>query len=233
MDTMTDFSHIEGIIWDLDDTLYTVTPALKTSMRESRARAVVKMGYYISFEEALRLSEESQEKYRLTFKILSDMFDIQKTDLHIPFHAEMDHTVTTICPDLPSAFAAHPHMKHSLMTHASRDWAMRMLDHMGIADFFDPKAVIGLEDIDFEHKHESDRATKTCLNLIGVDANKAAFTEDRDWNLTIPHEMGLTTILIDHPSQPIDLPTHVHHRFDNATHFMNSLPSAKTLKDVG
>jgi putative hydrolase of the HAD superfamily len=215
--------NIQGIIWDLDDTLYSVTPALHESMRESVARAVVKMGYDISYEEALKLAEESQKIHRLTVKMLVDRFDIQKRDLHIPFHAEMDHLVTEPCPDLPSAFAAHSDVQHVLITHASRDWALRMLDHLGIADFFDTKAVFGLENIDFNHKHESDYATKMSLDLMGTNPENTAFVEDRDYNLTIPYDMGLTTVLIDHPSQPRDLPAHVHYRYDRAADFMNTI----------
>jgi putative hydrolase of the HAD superfamily len=227
---MTDLTHIQGIIWDLDDTLYSVTPDLHTSMRESVARAVVKMGYPISFEDALKMAEESQHKHRLTVKMLVDEFKIDAKDLHLPFHAEMDHNVIAPCPDLPTLFAKNQHIKHTLMTHASREWGMRMLDHLGIADFFDPKAVFGLEDIDFEKKDISDRATKTCLNAIGINPENAAFAEDRDWNLTIPHQMGVTTVLIDHPSQPKDPLPHVHHRFENAGKFLTAINSGQALK---
>ncbi len=215
--------NIKGIIWDLDDTLYSVTPALHTSMRESVARAVVKMGYDITYEDALSLAEESQEKHRLTVKMLVDRFNIGKQELHLPFHAEMDHLVTNPCPNLPSAFAANPDIKHVLMTHASRDWAMRMLPHLGIQDYFEPHAVLGLEDVDFNHKHDSDVVTKTCLEILGTKPDETAFAEDRDWNLTIPHAMGLTTVLIDHPSQPRELPAHVHHRFDRAADFLSAI----------
>lgn len=213
-------NNIKGIIWDLDDTLYSVTDALHQSMRESVARAVIKMGYDISYDDALKLAEESQEKHRMTVQMLVEKFGIEKRDLHIPFHAEMDPMATTPCPDLPSAFAALPDVRHVLMTHASRDWALRMLDHLGLADFFDPKAVMGLEDVDFNHKHESDIVTLRSLDILGTDPKDTAFAEDRDWNLTIPHGMGLTTVLIDHPSQPRELPPHVHHRFDRAADFL-------------
>ncbi len=220
---MEKLKNIKGIIWDLDDTLYSVTPALHQSMRESVARAVVKMGYDINFDDALKLAEESQEKHRLTVKMLVDKFGIEKRDLHIPFHAEMDHTVTNACPDLPSAFRALPDVKHVLMTHASRDWAVRMLPHLGLEDFFEPHAIMGLEDVDFNHKHESDIVTKRSLEILETDPNETAFAEDRDWNLNIPHKMGLTTVLIDHPSQPKDLPMHVDYRFDKAVNFLKNI----------
>lgn len=223
---------VEGIIWDLDDTLYSVTEDLHRSMRESVARAVIKMGYPISYEDALAMAERSQHEHRLTVKMLLDHFNIDKRAMHLPFHAEMDHTIIVPATDLPLAFANAPHLKHALMTHASREWGMRMLDHLGIADFFDSKAVFGLEDMDFEHKNETGRATKTCLAAIGVDPDKAAFAEDRDWNLTIPHSMGLTTVLIDHPSQPRDLPEHVHHRFDRAVDFLDKLNRTRIKQAV-
>ena len=220
---MADFSHIEGIIWDLDDTLYSVTPDLHRSMRESVARAVVKMGYPISYEEALIMAERSQAEYRFTVKMLCDEFKIDKRDLHLPFHAEMDHKVTIACPDLPGAFAAKPHLKHVLMTHASRDWAIRMLDHLGIAQYFEPDSVLGLEDVDFNHKDESDYVANKCLEILGCVADKTAFAEDRDWNLTFPKQLGMTTILIDHPSQPKELADHVDHRFARAADFLNAI----------
>ncbi len=216
-------SNIKGIIWDLDDTLYSVTPALQQSMRESVARAVVKMGYDITFEDALTLAEESQAKHRMTVQLLIEKFGIEKRDLHLPFHAEMDHTVTNACPDLPLAFASNPQIKHVLMTHASRDWALRMLDHLGIAEFFEGHAIMGLEDVDFNHKHESDIVTKRSLEILGTNPEDTAFAEDRDWNLTIPHKMGLTTILIDHPSQPSTPIGHVDYRFPRAADFLNEI----------
>lgn len=228
--TQNNLNHIEGIIWDLDDTLYTVTPALKESMRHSAAHTVIGLGHEISFEDALALAEQSQHQYRVTFKLLNDRFNIAHKDLHLPFHAGMDPKVIEPTPSLVTAFANNPQIKHSIITHASREWAMKMLDHLGIADFFDSAAVFGLEDIGFEYKDKSDRATKTCLSAIGVDANKAAFAEDRDYNLTIPFEMGLTTVLMDHPSQARDLAPHVHHKFDHATHFLNEISSGQVQK---
>lgn len=229
---MTDLSHIQGIIWDLDDTLYSVTEDLHESMRQSVARAVVKMGYPISYEDALKMAEQSQHKHRMTVQMLVEHFEINPRDLHLPFHAEMDHMVITPCVDLPTTFARNPHIKHTLMTHASREWGVRMLDHLGIADFFDPKAVFGLEDLDFEKKDSSDRATKTCLAAIGVNPENAAFAEDRDWNLTIPHRMGLTTVLIDHPSHKPDPLPHVHYRFKNAGTFMDAISSSMAKKSA-
>jgi putative hydrolase of the HAD superfamily len=223
-------NHIEGVIWDLDDTLYTVTPALKESMRHSAAHTVIGLGHDIGFDDALSLAEQSQHEYRVTFKLLNDRFNIEHKDLHFPFHAGMDETVIDPVPELVTAFTALPQIKHSIITHASREWALKMLDHLGIADFFAPSAVFGLEDINYEHKDKSDRATKTCLSAIGVDANKAAFAEDRDYNLTIPHEMGLTTVLMDHPSQTRELAHHVHYRFDHAIHFLNEIASGQLQK---
>lgn len=214
--------QIKGIIWDLDDTLYSVTPALHDSMRRSVAKAVVEMGYPISEAEALKLAEESQKTHRLTVKMLMDKFDIDVRDLHIPFHAHMDHTVPEICSDLPDAFALGYKwgMQHVLVTHASRDWALRMLERMDIADYFKPEHVFGLEDIDFQKKEDSDRATRTGLDVMGLTPSHTAFAEDRDYNLTIPHAMGLTSVLIDHPSQPRELPPHVDYRFDTAARFL-------------
>lgn len=225
---MPNLSHVQGIIWDLDDTLYSVTSDLHRSMRESIAKTVVDMGKPITYDEALKLAEESQEKHRLTVKILVDKFDIPSRDIHIPFHANMDHRVTQACPDLPGTFEKNPHLQHVLMTHASRDWALRMLDHLGIADFFKPECILGLEDIDFEKKESSDRACKTGLSLMGINAENALFAEDRDWNLTIPHGLGMTTALIHHPSQPTEDLAHVHHRFDRAADLLNQVALTKS-----
>tara|TARA_B100001750_G_scaffold248228_1_gene277610 strand:+ start:3142 stop:3831 length:690 start_codon:yes stop_codon:yes gene_type:complete len=220
---MINFDHIKGVIWDLDDTLYSVTPDLHKSMRESAARAVVKMGYPVTYEEALIMAERSQAEYRLTVKMLCDEFKIDKRDLHLPFHAEMDHTVTKACEDLPAAFAAKPHLQHILMTHASRDWALRMLDHLRIAEFFLPDAVLGLEDVDFNHKHESEYVAKCCMDILGTKPHETAFVEDREYNLTIPKKLGMTTVLIAHPSQSPKLPEHVDVKFTRAADFLENV----------
>jgi FMN phosphatase YigB (HAD superfamily) len=214
---------LKGVIWDLDDTLYSVTPALHTSMREAAAKMVVDMGHPISYEEALQLATESQEKHRLTVKLLVDRFQSPDRLIHLPFHANMDHTVIKGCADLPTRFAQNKHLDHVLVTHASRDWALRMLDHLGLADFFKPDQIFGLECIDFEKKDSSERATKTGLEKMGLNPDEVAFAEDRDWNLTIPKALGLTTVLIDHPSQPRTLPEHVDLRFERAAEFLKTV----------
>lgn len=213
---MADLTHLKGVIWDLDDTLYAVNAGLKRSMRESIARTVVEMGFPITYDEALKMAEESQDIHRLTVKLLVEKFNIGHEALHLPFHANMDHLVIPKNPALPVAFEEANHLNHVIVTHASREWAMRMLDHLEIADFFPAGHVLGLEDIDFEKKDSSERATKTGLSLMGLNPDQVAFAEDRDYNLTIPYRLGLTTALIDHPSQPRALPPHVHHRFQDA-----------------
>ena len=225
---MPNLSHIQGIIWDLDDTLYSVGPALHKSMRESIAKTVVDMGKPITYDEALKLAIKSQNTHRLTAKILLEKFEIPAQDIHLPFHANMDHNVTEACPDLPATFEKNPHLQHVIMTHASRDWALRMLDHLGIADFFKPECVLGLEDINFEKKEDSDRACKTSLSLMGLDAKNTLFAEDRAWNLTIPHDLGMTTALIHHPSQEETYPQYVHHRFQRAADLLNQVALTKS-----
>lgn len=227
---MADLSHLKGVIWDLDDTLYAVNDGLKRSMRESIARSVVDMGFPITFEDALKMAEESQKIHRLTVKLLVEKFGIGHEELHLPFHANMDHLVIPKNPALPVAFAEAPHLNHVLVTHASREWAVRMLDHLGITDFFPAHHVLGLEDIDFEKKDSSERATKTGLSLMGLNPGEVAFAEDRAYNLTIPHRLGLTTALIDHPSQPRELPAHVHHRFQDAAALLAATKTRHHIK---
>lgn len=223
--TQKNLSHIKGIIWDLDDTLYKVTPALHKSMRESIAASVVQMGHPISYEDALKLAEESQSQHRLTVKILVDKFRISHEDLHLPFHANMDHRVTDICPDLPKALkdAETLGIQHIIMTHASREWALRMISHMGVSEYFKPENVFGLEDIGFEKKEDSPRATQTGLDIMKLQPHQVLFAEDRAHNLSIPHGMGLTTALIHHPSQPKELPAHVDYRFVRAAGILNKI----------
>jgi len=226
---MADLSKTRGIIWDLDDTLYSVTEPLHQSMRESISRSVVDMGHPISYEDALALAVESQDKYRMTVQLLVEKFNIGPEELHLPFHANMDHNVTEVCADLPEWFQRGHELglQHVIMTHASRDWAHRMLDRMGLADFFPAANIFGLEDIDFQKKEDSDRATKTGLEVMGINGNEAVFAEDRAHNLTIPFDLGLTTVLIDHPSQARELPSHVHHRFDRAADMMADIWTAQ------
>jgi hypothetical protein len=59
--------------------------------------------------------------------------------------------------------------------------------------------------------------------MMGLEGAQAAFAEDRDYNLTIPHKLGLATILIDHPSQARELPAHVDYRFKRAADFMREI----------
>jgi putative hydrolase of the HAD superfamily len=67
----------------------------------------------------------------------------------------------------------------------------------------------------------------------GVTAATAAMFEDMPMNLAVPHDLGMTTVLVhssylDHPVQEkmktwTELPDHIHHMTLNLHHFLTEM----------
>ena len=200
-----DLRHIRGIIWDLDNTLYRFDDALIEAFHIAMARAALDNGLVMDLHTAVALARRSFAEHGQSSKIFTNDYGISFAAIHHGFHHHINEKLITACNDTHAQFERLD-MRHVLITHASKEWALRVLQHIGLAPWFPPERVFGLECHDFKRKDSSRAPFESALKALGLKAANVMMVEDTLQNLRIPHEMGMTTVFLHHGQEPENIP---------------------------
>lgn len=210
---MADLSHIRGVIWDLDGTLYRYNHYFKEACNIACARTVLELGLDMTYDDALCLARQSEREHGNSFKFFA-AHGIRYEDYHHPFHAKIDHLVLEKNEDLKNSLEKIS-MPMTVLTNASRDWALRTLGHLGMRNIFSDELILALEDVSFKAKAYHTDGFDLALSRMGIKADDAMVVEDLPRNLLIPKQMGMTTALVHHDDRPEKEDAHVDHAFDD------------------
>jgi pyrimidine 5'-nucleotidase len=193
------------MLWDLDGTLYPETQSIKQTFVTAACdgiRYVVDSG--LSDDDVKDLLSESRKEHGDSFSgLVKDGFD--EATLHKEHHDRLDHTLIERNEELFAAFkdSEEYEIRHAILTHGHKDWATRVLDQIGIREFFADEDIISVEQIGFLKKHKGPEAFEKALERLGVTADQVIMIEDKAANLKHPKEMGMSTHLID--ENPIEV----------------------------
>lgn len=216
-------------IFDLDNTLYREPPALSRACEVAMARAVADIVPGMTYETALQMAEDSNAKTGSVAAPFFEKFELNHADLHQHYHQYVDHLILPRCENTKAAFAKIDRAKIQLgiLTHGSRGWAQRVLDHLGLAEFFDPDLIVPFEEPGYHYKHDSEipfrhliaKAEKKAGTAITM--NEILMADDLERNLAVPHKMGIKTVLILHGKPPSALP-HADHQCEDVTELVQN-----------
>ncbi|PJB72264.1 MAG: hypothetical protein CO093_03340 [Alphaproteobacteria bacterium CG_4_9_14_3_um_filter_47_13] len=214
-----DLQQFDGIIWDLDNTLYRFEGDFEQLCHIAAAKAALKGGLDMSHEQALALCLESYEIFGHSYHLFIERYDIDRTQIHIDFHSFMDKKLIRKSLDLVTIFETTP-FDHILVTHASREWATRALLQIGLKDFFPDTHIIPIEDINFMRKSDSRVPFERALTLLNLPPEKVVVVEDIAANLHIPKKMGIGTVLVHYGNPPRPMPDYIDNHYHNALEFL-------------
>ena len=141
----------------------------------------------------------------------------------LDFVHDIDLSALVRNEDLIKALRALPG-RRIVFTNASRGHASAALAAIGMADLF--AATASIEDSDFVGKpHLS--AFSGFFEAHGVSPGTAAMFDDRAGNLSVPHHLGMKTVLVVDPlidaADTIAKPRHVDAIVTNLTGFLRQL----------
>lgn len=213
--------RLEGVIWDLDNTLYRFEDGFEHLCNIAAARAAMKGGAPLSEGEAIELSSLSYQQYGYSCRLFIERYGMDREQLHYDFHDLIDERLIRRSLDLIGLFEKTG-LRHALVTHSSGRWARRALSHIGLAPFFPEEAIFPAEDVAFRSKAESREPFERALSLLGLAEDKVAVVEDVAANLRIPHEMGLATVLVHYGKNPDPMPGFVGFSCNNAADFLRA-----------
>ena len=213
--------RIKGIIWDLDNTLYQFTDKFYKSCTEAAAKAAQDLGISLSYDDTLKLAERSEIEHGYSMHGYVTDHGLSYTDLHFPFHQNIDETV--IAP-IDGALNALGKFKDNqvILTNASQCWAERALKFIGVDKFFPKANIIAMEDVNFEPKARSDLGFKRAAELLNLPYKNILMVDDLDRNLIIPHKMGMQTAYMNHGDAMIERPEFIDAQFDNLVSLIDS-----------
>jgi putative hydrolase of the HAD superfamily len=226
------FADVETWVFDLDNTLYPHHLNLWQQVDE-RIRAYIMEFLKLGREEAFRLQKDYYKRYGTSMRGLMTEHGMKADDFLNYVHA-IDHSPLEPNPALGTAIEKLRGRKLILTngTRAHADAVMRRLDiHTHFEDVFD---IIAAE---LEPK-PSPQTYDRFLARHNVDPKKAAMFEDLARNLSVPHALGMTTVLVV-PEGTREVfreqwelegreDPHVDHVTDDLAGFLAALTTAKT-----
>jgi len=190
---------IKTIIWDLDNTLYKFNDGLLDGWSYAAAKYTSDNHDDLDYKTAVQMALDGWKNHRNSgYHFVNDFgFDQRKIINAVDEALDVNHVIP--CPQTPNLMENMRDYHHVILTLAIKDWAYRVLDHTGLAEFFHPDFILGAEDYNFEDKAHSPRGILTALDKIGGNANEVLFVEDTLPNLkTAKDHTDVNTAYLHH-----------------------------------
>src|SRR3712207_808702 len=184
------FGHVDTWIFDLDNTLYPHDARVWPQV-DDRITAFIAALYGLDGLSARALQKYFYHRYGTTLRGLMEEEGINPYEF-LDFAHDIDHSGIELNPLLGDAIEKLPGRK-LILTNGSRKHAENVAMKLGILDHFED--VFDIAASNFVPKPDR-RAYEIFLDKHGVEPSRSAMFEDIAKNLTVPHELGMTTTLI-------------------------------------
>lgn len=184
------FTAIDTWVFDLDNTLYPHHVNLWQQV-DVRIRDFVAAYLDIPAEDAFRIQKDYYRRYGTTMRGMMTEHGVRADD-YLAYVHEIDHSPLEPNPAMGEAIAALPGRK-LILTNGSTAHAGKVLARLGIEHHFE--AVFDIVAAQLEPK-PAPQTYQRFLDLHGVDPSRAAMFEDLARNLAVPHQLGMTTVLV-------------------------------------
>ena len=218
------FEATRAWIFDLDNTLYPAECNLFAQV-DHRMGAFIARYLGVPYAQARHLQKTYYRQFGTTLAGLMAVHKLDPADFLAYVH-DIDLSVVQEAPELRAAIAALPG-RRLIYTNGSRRHAERVAERVGVLDLFED--ICDIAACDYVPKPKAD-AFERMIRRHGVAAETAAMFEDMPMNLAVPHDLGMTTVLVhssyvDHPIQQqmkawTELPDHIHHMTFDLTAFL-------------
>ena len=184
------FAHIDSWVFDLDNTLYPHHVNLWQQV-DTRINEFVGSWLNISSEDARVIQKDYYRRFGTTMRGMMTLHGVRADD-YLAYVHEIDHSPLEPNPAMGEAIAKLPGRK-LILTNGSVDHVDAVLERLGLDGHFD--GVFDIVAADLEPK-PAPQTYRKFLALHSVDPTRAAMFEDLSRNLVVPHQLGMTTVLV-------------------------------------
>jgi putative hydrolase of the HAD superfamily len=188
--TSRPFTHIDTWVFDLDNTLYPHHVNLWQQV-DQRICEFVSARLKVSAEEARRIQKDYYRRYGTTMRGMMTEHGVPADD-YLAYVHQIDHSPLQPNPAMGAAITKLPGRK-LILTNGSIDHVDKVLARLGIAGHFE--AVFDIIAAGLEPK-PAPQTYQKFLRDHRVDPATSAMFEDLARNLVVPHQLGMTTVLV-------------------------------------
>src|SRR5947209_12459658 len=184
------FAHVKTWVFYRDNTLYPRHLNLWQQV-DDRIRAYIAECLKVSPDEAFRVQKDYYKRYGTSMRGMMTEHGMDPDD-YLAFVHKIDHSPLEPNPALGAAIEQLPGRK-LILTNGTRAHADAVMRRLGIHMHFED--VFGSNEANLEPK-PLPQTYNRFLKMHGVDPARAAMFEDLARNLAVPHELGMTTVLV-------------------------------------
>jgi putative hydrolase of the HAD superfamily len=184
------FKHIDTWVFDLDNTLYPHHVNLWQQV-DARIGEFVSAWLKIPADEARLVQKDYYRRYGTTMRGMMTEHGVHADD-YLAYVHQIDHSPLQPNPAMGAAIAKLRGRK-LILTNGSTEHAGKVLERLGIASHFE--AVFDIIAAELEPK-PAPQTYQKFLRVHGVDPLTSAMFEDLARNLVVPHQLGMTTVLV-------------------------------------
>jgi putative hydrolase of the HAD superfamily len=184
------FADVDTWVFDLDNTLY---PHHVNLWHQVDARISEFVGTFLGIapDEARRIQKDYYLRYGTTMRGMMTEHGVHADD-YLAYVHQIDHSPLEPNPAMGTAIAKLPGRK-LILTNGSTDHAGKVLARLGIEAHFE--AVFDIIAAELEPK-PSPQTYEKFLRVHQVNPARSAMFEDLARNLVVPHQLGMTTVLV-------------------------------------
>lgn len=189
------FKNKKAIIWDLDNTLYRITPEFADMLDEAMAEALVlDLGVNMDVAKCKELVKESYKVYRDGGEYFYQNYNIAPKDLFkYYFNRKPVHLIEPY-KNLAEKIKKIPYDQY-IFTASNRMASEKILKHIGLYDIFKDK-FYSVEDFGVYKKNENSVVYKQYCDKINYNPKDCIFIDDSYSNLEFAKQTGMTTVRI-------------------------------------
>jgi putative hydrolase of the HAD superfamily len=225
------FGQIETWVFDLDNTLYPHHVNLWQQV-DARIRDYIADFLKIAHADAFRLQKDYYKRYGTTLRGMMIEHGMKPDDF-LDYVHQIDYSPLEPNAVLGAQIEKLPGRK-LILTNGTTGHTAAVLARLGLANHFDE--IFDIVAAELEPK-PSPATYARFLKAHAVDAGRAAMFEDLARNLAVPHELGMTTVLVvpagarevlreDWELAGRDAP-HVDHVTDDLAGFLQAIAAAR------
>jgi putative hydrolase of the HAD superfamily len=219
-----DLSEVETWIFDLDNTLYHVSPEMHGEVDELLGSFVSEF-LDVDRTEARRIQKAYFQEFGLTLCGLIENHDLDP-DVYFEHMMQADLSAIGRDPALVDAISALDGRK-VIYSNAPSAHVNQVLDQLGLAPYFD--AVHHIEAAEFRPKPAREAYVSLC-ERYAIAPERAVMIDDIPRNLEPAAEIGMTTVWKRTDAEwavTAEISDYVHHVTDDLLTWLKDLPNAR------
>ncbi len=189
------FCDKKAVIWDLDNTLYRITPEFADRLDLAMAEALVKdLGVKMSVADCKALVKESYKIYRDGGEVFYRDYGISPKDLFEHYFNRKPVHLIEPYEGLAEKLKKIP-FEQFVFTASNRFASEKILKQIGLYEMFKDR-FYSVEDFGVYKKNESAEVYRLYCEKIGYNPHDCIFVDDSYSNLEFAKETGMLTVRI-------------------------------------